>query len=368
MPDKKIKVLYVIPTLDFGGAERIMVDLARLLDRKKFTVKIVCMKRAGELASGLDATAVELVVMERGMTPAAFWKLYKLISASKPDIVHTHLFGADVFGIIAARLAGVKKVVSTEHNINYSEGRKKSMIKNWAYSLADRIVAVSEAVKKYLLKAGNKKNKIEVIYNGTDPDRFKPSSRGDLKDEIIIGSIGRLEKQKSYGTLIMAMDNLKNIPIECRLAGNGREKEYLSDLVTSLGLADKVKFTGWNKDIPSFLAGLDIFVLPSAWEGFGITLIEAGAQGLPVIGSRVDGITEIIEEGVDGLMFKPGDSRELAYKLELLASDKILREKLGANLRRKVMEKFTLTIMVKKYEDLYVRLYNEKENYEDTFN
>jgi glycosyltransferase involved in cell wall biosynthesis len=128
MPDKKIKVLYVIPTLDFGGAERIMVDLARLLDRKKFTVKIVCMKRAGELASGLDATAVELVVMERGMTPAAFWKLYKLISASKPDIVHTHLFGADVFGIIAARLAGVKKVVSTEHNINYSEGRKKRKI------------------------------------------------------------------------------------------------------------------------------------------------------------------------------------------------------------------------------------------------
>ncbi|HTX87207.1 MAG TPA: glycosyltransferase [Candidatus Nanoarchaeia archaeon] len=359
----RIKILQIIPTLNGAGAERLVVDLAKFLDREKFAVAVICLKAGGAWTEELARAKIPVQIVNRGNYPIVFdfFRLVKIIKQAAPDIVHTHLFGADIYGRLAAKLAGVKKIISTEHNLNYSEGAGKRFLKKKTAILAAVIVAVSESVKKYLIeREGVPAGKIRVIYNGVDIEKFRYNERKYEQKSagLVIGSIGRLEPQKDFPTLIKAMAEIKGA--ECRIIGAGGERKKLARLIAELSLADKVKLLGWQKDTSTFLKQTDIFVLPSRWEGFGIVILEAGLSGLPVIGSRVDGIAEIIADGQDGLLFEPGNSAELARKIKSLQADPALRERLGKNLQDKILEKFSIEKMVKQYEDLYFEVLSRK--------
>jgi len=343
-----------------GGAERLLVDIVKNLDRDNFSASVICLKRFGFWGMELKKQGTPLFLAGWGKF---FWlfgflNLVKILKKEKPDIVHTHLFGADVFGILAARLAGVKVIIATEHNLNYQEGFLKRFIKSWTMGFAQKIVAVSEAVRNYAVSSGRiPKEKIEIIYNGVELEKFLNAERKyEKKNEIIVGSIGRLTEQKGFDFLIEAGALLKDEKINFFIAGEGKDRKKLEKQIKKGNLGDKIKLLGWQKDTKEFFDSLDIFVLPSRWEGFGIAILEAGLAGLPVIASKVDGIKEIIQDNADGLLFEKGNVRELAEKINYLAGNPEEREKLAVNLRNKVKEKFSIEKIVREYENLYLRL------------
>lgn len=355
----KIKIMQLIPTLGLGGAERVVVDLAKNLDREKFSVKVVCLKSLGELAADLSAAGISVELLGRPSAPIifSFFKLIKFLKRERPDIVHTHLFGADFYGRLAARLAGVKIIVSTEHNLNFAEGFLKKIAKSATGRLANSIIAVSSAVKDYLIKKeGISANKIKVIYNGVAAEKFLyPERNYQRAGTLTIGAIGRLTRQKGFDYLIKAVAQV-NGDWQCLIAGDGEEKEKLFGLIKSLSLENKIKLIGWEKNTPEFLKKLDIFVLPSRWEGLGIVILEAGASGLPVIASNIDGIKELISDNQDGLLFPGGDETKLAEKIKFLLEQPAERKRLGENLRQKVNANFSAKKMAAEYEQLYLKI------------
>ncbi len=364
---KKIKIIYIIPALDFGGAERIIVDIIKNLNQEKFIVKIICMKRSGFWGIELKNYGISLILLgqKNGTSLTSLIRLIKILKQENPDIVHTHLFGADFYGSIAARLAGIKYVVSTEHNLNYSEGKIKSIIKIFISKLFNNIIVVSGAVKIYIMKNYFvKAEKILIIYNGIDVNKFSQSlnvnNQVKKNKNIIIGSIGRLVKQKGFEYLIKAIDKLSDQNIECLIAGDGESKFLLQEKIKKLGLENKVKLLGWQKDIKSFLNKIDIFVLPSLWEGFGIVILEAGLFKVPVIASRVDGIVEIIEDKKDGLLVTSANSDELAEKIKYLLKNEKFKKELANNLYIKVKNNFIIQKIIIQYEQYYENLLLKK--------
>lgn len=353
MTNNKIKIVYIIPTLNTGGAEKMLVDLILGLDKEKFEPELICLKRSGILGEKLTSDNIQINTFnfKSGLDVTGFRKLYLYLKKQKPDIVHTHLFGADVHGIIAAKLAGVKLIFSTEHNINLQESVLKRFVKSLIYSEATKIIAVSGAVEEYLKKWKIRDGSIRVIYNGIDANKFIRTRNPNEK--IIIGALGRFTKQKAFNVLIEAINIIRNENIECRIAGFGEEESNLKRQVESLELTEKIKFFPKQDNAEEFLNGLDIFVFPSLWEGLGIVALEAGAMELPVVASDLPAIKEIIENGKDGLLFETGSPKDLADKLLTLTKDQGKRIDLGYNLNKKIKSKFGIESMVKNYEAIY---------------
>jgi glycosyltransferase involved in cell wall biosynthesis len=357
MDGKKIKILHIIPSLLPGGAEKMAVELAKFADREIFDVSVLCLRAGGFWEEELREARVPFMVIGSLKRPIIldFFKIVRFIRAAGPDIVHTHLFGADFYGRLAARLGGVKRIISTEQNLNWNENWLKKIAKHWTSKLAVRIVAASGAIKKYLIEQeGVEAEKIEVIYNGVEIDKFFNNNRNYETAAPLVGSIGRLSKQKGFDYLIKAMANITEI--KAVIGGEGEEKNTLANEINELGLERRVELAGLQKDAATFLNSLDIFVLPSRWEGFGIVILEAGLSGLPVLASRVDGILEIISDGEDGLLFDPGDVDALSAKLQKLLTEPAERARLGKKLQQKVIEKFDIRKIVKQYEELYKKI------------
>lgn len=365
MKEKKYKIIHIIPTLDKGGAERLLVDLAKHIDKKRFAIEVLSLTTLGRWGFELKRAGVPVASLakKRKGSLAALWRLYLELKRRKPDIIHLHLFGGDLYGLIAGRLAKVPYIVSTEHNLNYSESRFRRAIKKMLIPRMDKVVAVSEAVKGYLASEGIDGSAIEVIHNGIDTARFKsPADRG-RRTGTIIGSVGRLTAQKDYATLLEAISLLKGHNVSCLLVGEGEERADLEKIIRKKGLASQVMLLGAQDAIGEFLAKLDIFVLPSRWEGFGLVVLEAGASRLPVIASKVDGIKEIITDNKNGLLFEAGNAGDLAEKIKELAADTQKAGRLAKELNANVLESFSIQKMAEKYAGLYAALQRKKAEF-----
>jgi len=365
--NQKIKIVYLLPRLFGGGAERLVVDLAIHLPQDQYAVTVVCLKSSSTpiWREELAAAGVELVQLNKKikLDPTSVWRLAIWLKNNRPDILHTHLFGGDFYGRLAGRLAGVRHIISTEHNINFSEGYLKRQLKSWTAPLAEKVVAVSQTVLEYAQKyEGVDKEQGQIIYNGVPLDKFvdhkkvSDSVRG-VSQPIVIGSLGRLSQQKNWPALIAAAQYLPDNLI-INIAGIGPDKQSLQKMIDLLGVAKQVKLIGWQANTAEFLKKLDIFVLPSFWEGLPVCLLEAGASGLPVIASNISSNQEIITDQKNGLLFDPRNSKELADKIILLTSQPQLAEELASRLKQSVEEKFSFATMLENYQQLYHQLVN----------
>lgn len=261
-----------------------------------------------------------------------------------------------------ARPVGISPAITTFGTF-YDSIYGKKLLK-----AADRMIAVSRFVKEDISKYGVDKEKIEVIHNGVDTKFFKPSKKtfreknADKFDTLLV-YLGRLVEQKGLIHLIDAMaDVVKEYPkTGVLIAGKGKEKERLQKRARRLGLSGNVVFSGFipEEQLPNLYSSADIFVLPSLWEVLGISLLEASACGVPLLASDVGGIPEVVEDGVNGFLFKAGDVKELAQKIRILVGDPKMRRKMGRESRRIAAKKFNWDMIAKKTLEYYRESYEE---------
>ncbi|MFG2477304.1 glycosyltransferase [Streptomyces fagopyri] len=298
-----MKALHIITGLGVGGAEQ---QLRLLLRHLPVDCDVVTLTNPGAVADGLTDDGVRVVHL--GMTGnrdlAALPRLTKLIRGGRYDLVHTHLYRACVYGRIAARLAGVKAVVATEHSLGDSqmEGRRLSAGVRALYLASERLgrstVAVSPTVADRLRRWGVPGPRIEVVPNGIDVERFRfdPALRARTRRRLglpegayVVGGVGRLTAAKRFDVLIRA---LAELPPDhwLLLVGGGTEESVLRRTAQRAGVADRVLFTGERPtgglpgaDLPSLTAAMDVLASPSAEEAFGLAVVEAMAAGLPVL-------------------------------------------------------------------------------------
>jgi glycosyltransferase involved in cell wall biosynthesis len=292
-----MKVLHVITGLTAGGAER---QLQLLLGHTRHQADVVTLQNRGLVADAIEAGGTRVVdlSMRSNRDVSALWRLVRLMRAGRYEVVHVHLYRACVYGRIAARMAGIPIVVTTEHSIgdHQIEGRRKTRRVRMLYVATDRLsnvtIAVSEAVRRRLVDWGIRESKIQVIPNGLDVDalafdaaarRRVRSSFGVPDGTYVVGGVGRLEAGKRFDALIAALAPLLDPSHRLLLVGDGRERQRLRQLAHAAGVADRVIFAGERADIGALLSAMDLFVSPSDDETFGLAVLEALAAGLPVL-------------------------------------------------------------------------------------
>ncbi len=355
--DKK-KIVHIIDGLGIGGAERLLFDVVTRLNTDQFEVSVMSLlkdvKEKQPLHSRLEEAGIQVTLVPK-KSKLGFGLAKKIASELRKqdaDIVHTHLFAADVWGTQAAQLAGVPVVLSTEHNINKDEGWLKHKMKCRARKYVGGIIAISDAVEQYVQSNCSTSVPITQIANGIDLDRFQNASKNKQSTTPpTIAIIARLVDQKGHEQLLRALPYVMQ-SYHCEIIGDGPLRPSLEALASTLGLNDKVTFRGAINDIAQEYAHIDIVAIPSIWEGFGLVAVEAMATGCVVIASNVDGLQEIIEQEQSGLLVDFTDPAIAATAIETVLEDAQLRERCieGGRVRA---QQFSIETVVQKLEALY---------------
>ena len=366
---KKIKVLHLVEDLKIGGLERVIESIVIGLDNDRYDAEVWCLAHGGEIAQELieKGITVKILGMKSYYNPLKIVALSRLMKKEKIKILHTHGYFGSTFGRLAAILGRVPVIIAHVHSTYYGYNKRNILIERFLSFFTDKIVCVSVAVQKFILEVeGINEKKTLVIYNGIEePNTYETElnvnrKSFDISDsDIVVITVASLTPHKGHGVLIDAMHVLtqKYQNLKLLIVGDGPLRNDLAEYVKGLELTRNVVFTGLRKDIYWLLRLSDIFVLPSLErEGLGMAIIEAMACGLPVIGTRLGGIPEVIEEKANGLLCTPGNPEELAAAIEKLINDNKVRVEMGQVGRKIYEEKFTVVKMVENIESLYNEL------------
>lgn len=367
----KTKILYLITEIELGGAENLLLELSKGLSKEKFNISVGYLKGQGTLKEDFETAGIRVVdfKMRSKFDMFCLFKLAVFIRQEKFDIVHTHLINADIFGFFAAKIAGVNTIVSTKHNTDAFRRRKSFSMRLDSF-VANRLslnIAVSNSVRDFLIKYQRiNPEKFKVVYNGINNAEFSPrKNKEDAKidlglnsKEYVVGVIGRFEEQKGHIYLIEAMQKIISEIENVRLVflGQGSLKKSLQKRISFLNLGSKVTFLKMRSDVVNVLSALDIFILPSLWEGLGMAMLEAMAAGVPVIASDVDGIKEVIESDKTGILVPPADPGKIAEAVIELLKDEKRREYFSVMGQNSVQAGFNMFGFIKKIEKIYSQL------------
>ncbi len=368
---KPIKIMHVIHSLDIGGLENGVVNLINTMDRNRFAHAICCISQSGRNAEKLNGQDVSIYEMRKGERSELLLplKLARLFKKNQIDIVHTRNWGA-VDGIIGAILARIPIIIHGEHgrDMTDSDGsnKKRNFIRKLSSYFVFHYITVSNDLREWLITfVGINEKKIQTIYNGVDTIKFNPGNKYHIREEygynsedIIIGTVGRLDRVKDQQLLIRAFAQLKSKyhNITLLIIGNGPCRESLENLARDLGIKQNVSFLGMRSDVPELLKLMDIFVLPSIFEGISNTILEAMAMGLPVIATNVGGNSDLVVDGETGTLVPVEDVSALATAMERYILDRVTMDRHGTAGRKRAIDEFGLNRMVAQYEDMYAIL------------
>ena len=349
-----MKILRLTTLLDFGGQEKQYLSFTEKPKLLQHQYIFAAIGFGGNAERTLRERGFEVHVLNRNFSIrnlANIWAVYKLIKKVKPDVVHTAAAEANFFGIVAAKLAGVKTIIGEEIGIpNHSFTAQK--VFRLVYRLADKVICVSRSVRTQLIKMKEiSENKGIVLYNPVSVPKKFPRNPSD---QFRMVYVGRLEKVKNIGTLLRSFAKLKQPNLELILVGDGRERAELKRLAAELNLGPKVIFTGFAEEPSRYLCNADLFILPSYSEGFGIAVVEAMFLELPVLCSYVGGIPEFIEDEKNGWLFDPRDELELTNKMSRIVSlnkDKLIT--IGVSGKTSTFDKFSVRTYIRAIENIY---------------
>jgi glycosyltransferase involved in cell wall biosynthesis len=350
-----MKILQYITPARLGGAEMHVLALSAELVRRGHQVTVLCPRGRPLVPELARAGLPYLAPRTMGkVDPVTLLRVAGWLRRGRYQVLHTHLSTASLLGSLAGRLAGVP-VVATVHGFNAA----------FSFRGCPRLVAVSQAVREHLLRQGIPPPRVRVICNGISlPVPADPAAVATVREQIgvppgglLAGSLGRLRPEKGHRYLVEAMARLGERvdlpPLSLLLVGEGTEAGALQAQVERLGLAGRVHFAGFQRDIAPYLAAMDIFVLPSLREGLSISALEAMALRRPVVASRVGGTPEVVEEGKSGMLVPPADPESLAKAIAELIADPARAAAMGQAGRARVEANFTLEHMVSQLEHLY---------------
>ncbi|MEJ6002475.1 TIGR03088 family PEP-CTERM/XrtA system glycosyltransferase [Paucibacter soli] len=369
-------IVHVIHRLAIGGLENGLVNLINRLPHERFRHVVACIEDYTDFAQRIERDDVELVALGRSRIGVwrLRWRLWRLFRRLRPHIVHCrNLSGLD--GLLPARLAGAKTVHS-EHGFDVSNLRgratKPALLRRLHAPLVGAYVCVSRDLKRLMIEQwGIAATRITQIYNGVDTARFKPPAANDRQalpsgfagsDAFIVGTVGRVQAIKDQATLLRAFAAvLKRRPdwrshLRLMIVGDGPLLEALRQQAQELGVTPACWFTGPRDDVARLMGTMDLFVLPSLNEGISNTLLEAMATGLPLLATAVGGNVELLEEGVVGTTFAPGDVEGLADMIENYAADPAMCRTQGKAARQRAETQFSLQAMVASYQRVYETL------------
>ncbi len=381
----RIRIAQIVSGMTLqGGVERVAYNIVRNLDRVRFEPYVFCLTQGGELAHQLCAEGYEVIVTD-GVSSLNPQNWNRNLKAAKQltnwlrlrdiHLVHTHEFFSGTLGRVAAVWAGIPVVVQMWHNADRWKGSVHIFADRILARYTNAFVANSKAVRRFYLEHEQvKPERFVTIYNGVDPVTYwltmnKVSKRRELQlphDAQVLCVIGRMAKQKGYPFLIQALPKVLTRFPNIRLLivggagvpGESNEQE-VQQLVRTLGLEHVVHFLGWREDIGEILGVTDIFVLPSLWEGFGLTLVEAMFAGKPVVATRVDAIPEVVAEGETGILVPSADPDTLAEAIMTFLASPEQMQIMGRAGQKRAREVFTVDRMTREFEALYARLYQD---------
>jgi len=366
--------LQLIDGLNIGGAEILLRELSVGLLRRGFRVSIG-YSSSGPLVQELTSLGLPLTRLPRllRIDPILFCGMVGLIRRESPQIVHTHLFKSDFHGRLAARIAGVPVVVSTLHSIDpWAQERSLGRLYGWTAHFADRVIAVSEDVRRFhATYTGIPEEKLVTIENGVDIHRFaglESAGRSVRKEldidnaALVFGVVGRLTPPKDHSTFLKAAALILQKAPQARflLVGEGPLRKDLELQAQEIGLGNALIFTGLRKDIPAVLAAVDVLVFSSLWEGLPVALLEGMAAARPVVATAVGGIPEVVLPDKSAILVPPGDADALAQACLRLASDSATRHSMGQAGLERVVARYSIDAMIDRTAALYAKLLQER--------
>lgn len=370
MKDLRPRVLHIIKVKGVSGAENHLLTLLPELNGE-YRINLIFLVEprspmtefAREFKNrGIDVTRI---VINHHMDFSMIWKIYHLIRKIRPHIVHTHLLHADLYGAWAATMSETEILVSTKHGYDeYDRTSAFYRLNAFSSKWLSRVITISDALQPKVASAeGISRSKMTTVHYGLDGEPY--ASRGEKRpirselniknDVCLIGTVGRLVPVKGYEILLEAMAGMD---MDCRLLimGDGPLRDSLETMSRDLGLADRVMFLGFIPDVSPILSQLDLFVLPTLGEGFGLVLLEAMAHRLPIISTNTMAIPEIVAHGETGLLVPPRDVKSLRRAVGSLVSSPETRASMGRKGWNKLKNDFSVESMVRKTGDLYGEL------------
>lgn len=372
-----IRVLNILETISSGGVERRRLSMAKLLDKSKFELKIICTNTDGPFPEEIRKQGIEIIAigdLSSFMDYKQHLKVMKIIDEFKPHIIHGAVFEGVTMAAINGFLKHVPIIILEETSDPQNRRWKGNLLMKILSFTADKVVGVSPAATDYLKnRLQLPPNKIVLITNGVVlPEKVSETVKQKLKekyqigaDEIVIGSVGRMssDAHKRFSDLIRAFAILikKQHKVKLIMAGDGHQMEDYKQLVVELQIKDHVIFAGYQNKIENYYALFDVFCLVSAYEAFGLVLAEAMLHKLPVVATKVGGMQYIVDDNKTGFLVDKFDVKTISEKIEILCLDADLRKQFGENGYDKAMINYTEERYVNEVENLYIELVQKKK-------
>jgi len=367
MSPRPIRIAYVIDALyaPAGGTEGQLLHLLNRMDRERFEPKVFCLRDAEPPMPG--NVVLDLHLSASPATLARIWNFSRILRDGDFDIVQTHFRDANIVGVLAAWLARTPVIISTRRGVPYWEQSSGLRFLRWLNGRVTWFIANSEATRqRYATAEGFDPARVDVIYNGLEPERFTgldPGNRRRLREDLgladhdlVVGIVANLRPVKGLRDFVEAAARVAAEIPQARfvVVGRGPEESKLRELAESLGIGSKMRFAGARPDVPDLLQAFDVGVLASHFESFSNSVLEYIAAGLPVVVTDVGGVREAVEEGRQGFIVPAHAPDIMADRLRtLLAHEggpRAWRTENGID------RKFEVGAMVEGHQRLYARL------------
>jgi glycosyltransferase involved in cell wall biosynthesis len=356
-----MRIAELVNTLEFGGTERLAVDLARSLQVLGHRLHVVCLRGSGPLARPLEQAGIEVLALDKPEGPSgrALKTLTAFLRSKRIEVVHTHNPLVHHYGVAGGWLAAVPVVVNTIHGIRNISTRigAKEFLYSLTCRLSDRIVAVCPmAYRTFAASKVIPRSKLITINNGIPLEPFLQVTARRALGDFVFGIVGRLEPVKDHRSLLEGFAIVLRQHAACRLEilGDGPERANLEQTALALNIAHRVTFRGFSNDVAGFLQGTDTIVLSSTSEALPLGLLEAMGAARPIIGTAVGGVPDLIEGGACGWLCPPSRPELLAAAMsKAVSSGTAEREEMGRRGRAHATAEYSLQRMTSEYERLF---------------
>ena len=368
-----VNIMYLIEDLFIGGSEEDLLTILKGLNRERFNPLVICLAMGGPLVEEIKELGVEVKIigLKRKFDLNTLWKLVRLMKERKIHILHTHLFVSDAYGRVAARIAGVPVILICMQNTYFWKRKRHIWLDRTLSRFTDRIICCSEVVREFTIEQERiRADKFVTVHNMIDLAKFarvvdvvKVKRDLGLNPETpIVGCVAILGPQKGHCYLLEAAAILlRRIPqTKFLIVGDGPLRRRLEGMAGDLGIGENILFLGNRRDTPQLFAAFDLSVLASLWEGLAIVLLEAMAMRKPIVATAVGGVPEVVVNQQTGILVPSKDPTSLAQAMLSLLKDRNKAREMGEAGRKRVEEKFSSKIMIKRLEDLYLSLLREK--------